>query len=90
MPARWLSALVALIIAVVFLLPSSIAVYAAMHGGAWDLLDVSVPELLAPALVSSLLLPFAVTAGLSPSAPEVTHPVLPRARLFELDCALIC
>ncbi len=90
MSARCLSALVVLTIAVVFLLPSSIAVYAAMHGGAWDLLDVPVLELLAPALVSSLLLPVALTAGLPPGTPEVTHPVSPRARLFELDCALIC
>ena len=75
----------------VFLLPSTIAVYAAVNGTAWDLQDLQLAPLLE--LMGSLLLVFALTCPTDPVfsllAPEVTHPVAP-VPPFELDCALIC
>ncbi len=87
---RALSALMALAMVAVFLLPSTFAVYRAVDGTAWNLQDVQTfpVQLLAPAL--SL---FAVTS--SPVhmvvvllQADLSHPVA-QVPLFELDCALI-
>ncbi len=76
----------------VFLLPSTIAVYAAVNGTAWDLQDLQ----LAPVLELMGTLALASFALACPTdrvsfllAPEVTHPVAP-VPPFELDCTLIC
>jgi O-antigen ligase len=87
---RLLSALTVLIVVAVFLLPSTIAIYTAVNGTAWDLLDVPWGELLVPALVATFALALLISVLLPLLTPEVTHPVSGHARLFELDCALIC
>jgi len=77
----------------VFLLPSTIAIYAAVNGTAWDLQDVQ--DLPRIELLASVVAQFAL-AG--PPAPfdfaalkhEVTHPLTSGVPLFELECTLIC
>lgn len=89
MYVRILSALTAAAVVAVFLLPSTMALYAAVNGIAWDLqdLDTFPSQLLSPAVS-------ALTLGLSPVRlaialrADVTHP-LACVRLFELECALL-
>ena len=90
---RVLSGLMALATVAVFLLPSTIAIYAAVNGTAWDLQDLQdLPRLELLATMAALC----ALAG--PPAPfdfaalkhEVTHPVTSGIPLFELGCALIC
>lgn len=88
---RILSGLMALAVVAVFLLPSTIAIYAAVNGTAWDLQDLPVDPLLeilspAAAMFSMASPPTRVFAALQA---EVTHPPAPHVPLFELDCALI-
>jgi hypothetical protein len=72
----------------VFLLPSTIAIYQAVNGTAWNLQDLGTfaSQLLAPAVAvftSASVVRLAILL-----MPDVTHPVT-HVRLFELDCALI-
>jgi hypothetical protein len=87
---RLLSAVAILTIIAVFLLPSTIAIYTAVNGTAWDLLDVPAGKLLVPALVATLLFAFLPASFTPLLTPEVTHSVSARVPLFELECALIC
>ncbi len=90
---RVLSGLMAVATVAVFLLPSTIAIYAAVNGTAWDLQDLqNLPrlELLAP--VAALLVLAAPPAVFDFAAlkQEVTHPLTSGIALFELECTLIC
>ncbi len=86
---RILSALTAAAVVAVSLLPSTMALYAAVNGTAWDLqdLDTFPSQLLSPAVSAFAL-------GVSPVrlAPalrtDVTRP-LAYVPLFELECALL-
>ena len=90
---RVLSGLMALATVAVFLLPSTIAIYAAVNGTAWDLQDLqNFPrlELLAPvAALLALTAPSALFA-FAALKHEVTHALTSGVPLFELDCTLIC
>ena len=87
---RVLSFLMVAAMVAVFLLPSTIAIYAAVNGTAWDLQDLQVAPLLE--LLSCVLATFALTlpALAFIALPEATHPIASTVPLFELDCALIC
>ena len=72
----------------VFLLPSTIAIYTAVNGTAWNLQDLSTfpSQLLAPAIPAFVLAsPVRLAVALMA---DVTHPVA-HVPLFELECALI-
>jgi len=82
----------ALVIVGVFLLPSTIAIYAAVNGTAWDLQDLELApllELLATAAAMFSIAPSAAQVLFPALYPEVTHPLAQTVPLFELDCALI-
>lgn len=82
----------ALAIVGVFLLPSTIAIYAAVNGTAWDLLDLQLPPLLESLTAAAALFGAAVAGWqvlFSALGPEVTRPLHASVPLFELDCALI-
>ncbi len=90
---RLLWSMMAVAIVLVFLLPSTIAVYAAVNGTAWNLQDIQVLpllELLAPALALFAAVGLPATLLLSALMPEVTHALAMHVHLFELECALIC
>jgi len=90
---RPLSILAAVTVALVFLVPSTVAVYTAVNGTAWDMQcdqDVPLLKLLAPAATLFATVPPEARLLFSALQPEVTHPLAWPVPLFELDCALIC
>ncbi|MBZ5648018.1 MAG: hypothetical protein LAN37_12430 [Acidobacteriia bacterium] len=89
---RVLSGLMVIATVAVFLLPSTIAIYAAVNGTAWDLQDLQdlpLIELLVP--VAALFALASPPAGIVFAAlrHEVTHALTSGVPLFELECALI-
>lgn len=86
---RLVSALIAVAVVAVFLLPSTIAICTAVNGMAWDLQDLSTfpSQLLAPALSAFSLNRAPLRPAIALKA-DVTHAIA-YVPLFELDCALI-
>ena len=89
MLVRVVSILMAATVVAVFLLPSTIAIYAAVNGTAWDLQDLSSfpSQLLSPAVSAFVLATVSLCLAIALKA-DVTHP-LARVPLFELECALL-
>jgi len=92
MLVRILSVLVAAAVAAVFLLPSTMALYAAVNGTAWDLqdlqdLDAFPSQLLGPAVSAFFVATSPVRLAIALRA-DATHPIA-HVPLFELDCALL-
>ncbi len=91
MSLRTLAGLLAVAVAAVFLLPSTMAIYAAVNGTAWDLTDLTDLPRIELHTAAAMLTVAAPAAGLAFAAltPAVTHPLSDHVPLFELDCALI-
>ncbi len=90
---RVLSGLMTLATVAVFLLPSTIAIYAAVNGTAWDLQDLQdLSRIELRATVAALCALAGSPAPLDFAAlqHQVTHPVPSGVPLFELECVLIC
>lgn len=87
---RIVSVLVAVGVVAVFLLPSTIAIYAAVNGTAWDLQDIQTfpTQLLISALALFAVAGCSVRRVVALLKADATHPLV-SVPLFELDCALI-
>ena len=81
--------MVAAVVAV-FLLPSTIAIYAAVNGTAWDLQDLQVAPLLELLSCVGATVALTLPTQIFIALPDATHPLASTVPLFELDCALIC